>query len=76
MLVTSYFQDERPLTCGDDDPANVGRGDDANLGSIPLRYRDGRGGIDLERVRQEQNQARREAVQWLMHNLVQLWQRR
>lgn len=38
--------------------------------SIPPRYRDGMGGINLDTVKQDQRQARREFVRAMIRNLV------
>lgn len=43
--------------------------------SIPFRYRDGRGGVDLERVRQDQLKARQDAVRTMLQRLKELWHR-
>lgn len=50
--------------------------DDSLLGSIPSRYRDGRGGIDLERVRLDQHEARRQVIQAMIRRIEKLWCRR
>lgn len=41
--------------------------------SIPRRYRDGRGGINLERVRQDQRRARRDLVRAVALRLRAFW---
>ncbi|MBB5321616.1 hypothetical protein [Marinobacter oulmenensis] len=35
--------------------------------TIPRRYRDGRGGINLERVRQDQRRARQQSIRAMIH---------
>ncbi|PCC97981.1 hypothetical protein EAO82_04565 [Halopseudomonas pelagia] len=40
--------------------------------SIPARYQDGRGGIDLEQVRRDQREARRQVLQWVIRRLRRL----
>jgi hypothetical protein len=43
--------------------------EDSFEGAIPLRYRDGHGGIDLEKLRRDQLQARRQAVRAIVRRL-------
>lgn len=43
--------------------------------SIPPRYRDNRGGIDLERVQMDQNEARRQVIQVMVRRIETLWRR-
>lgn len=76
-----YFE-EAQQNCGGITPnrrvgrLEEGRGVDDPLGEpIPCRYRDGRGGIDLERVRRDQLRARREVVCALLERLKAFWHR-
>lgn len=46
--------------------------DDEAPGSIPARYRDRMGGINLERVRRDQRRARLQVVRGLIRHLSQL----
>lgn len=41
--------------------------------AIPPRYRDARGGIDLEQVQRDRQQAKRQVVQAMIRRLKQLW---
>ncbi|WP_138440653.1 MULTISPECIES: hypothetical protein [Marinobacter] len=51
-----------------------GKGAHDPLGeSIPCRYRDGRGGIDLERVRKDRLRARQHAVRAMLRRLTAFW---
>lgn len=43
--------------------------EDSPEGSIPPRYRDGRGGIDLEQVMRDQRAARRQVVRAMIRRL-------
>ncbi len=49
--------------------------DDSREGTIPLRYRNGLGGIDLEQVRRDQLQARRQVVRAMIQRLKNLRRR-
>lgn len=49
--------------------------DDSLSGAIPRRYRDGLGGINIEQVRQDQRQARREVVRGMARRLLELRRR-
>ena len=70
-----YFHDDDPLTRRDDGKVEEGSGGDSLEGTIPLRYRDGVGGIDLEQVRRDQLQARREVVRAIIRRLEKLQRR-
>ncbi len=71
-----YFQGKRPLICREDDEVKEGSVDDSLEGSIPLRYQNGQGGIDLEQVRRDQLQARRQVVRAIIRRLKKLLRRR
>lgn len=43
---------------------------DSRQNSIPSRYKDGRGGIDLEQIRLDQRRARQEVVRALIRRLL------
>ncbi len=65
----NYFHGHNPLAFRENDDVS-GRGVDRLPGnSIPTRYRDGMGGIDLELVRRDQRRARREFVQAMIGRL-------
>ncbi|WP_166254893.1 hypothetical protein [Marinobacter salicampi] len=49
--------------------------DGSPKGTIPNRYRDGLGGINLEQVRQDQRQARRDVVRGMLRRLLNLRRR-
>ncbi|CEP37197.1 MULTISPECIES: hypothetical protein [Halomonadaceae] len=63
------------LPCGDKDGMPKGSADDSLKESIPSRYCDGRGGINLERVRLDQHEARRQVIQSMIRHLQQVWSR-
>lgn len=68
-----HFQQGDPLThSGKDDIEEVST-DDSPIESIPQRYRDGSGGIDLDQVRQDQLRARRQVVQAMLRRLKNSW---
>jgi hypothetical protein len=70
-----HFQQGDPLTdSGKDDIEEVST-DDSPIESIPQRYRDGSGGIDLDQVRQDQLRARRQVVQAMLRRLKNLRRR-
>ncbi|WP_417579299.1 hypothetical protein [Nitrincola sp.] len=60
-----YFQPNESLSCQDNDDLAEASTDDPLKGGIPARYLDERGGIDLERVRLDQREARRQVI-WAM----------
>lgn len=70
-----HFQHGDPLTHSDNDDIEEVSTDDSPIESIPHRYRDGGGGIDLEQVRRDQLRARRQAVQAILRRLNKLWRR-
>ena len=57
------------------DSADAERSHASNLPneSIPARYRDGRGGINLEQVRRDQLRARQEWLRAMARRLKALW---
>lgn len=59
------------------DSANAERSRASNLPneSISARYRDGRGGINLEQVRRDQLRARQEWLRAVVQHLKALWRR-
>ena len=70
------FQIRVSLPRSDNDDMPKGSADDSLKESIPSRYRDGRGGIDLERVRLDQHEARRQVIQAMIRRIEKLWRRR
>ena len=50
-----------------------GRHSDQGGDAIPRRYRDGRGGIDLERVRGDRLRARQRVISAMLRRLRTLW---
>jgi hypothetical protein len=60
----------------DNDAVSEGSADNLLKGSIPSRYRDGRGGVDLERVRLDQQEARRQVIQAMVRRIEKLWRLR
>ncbi len=71
-----YFHGGGPLTRREDGEVEEGSVDDSLEGTIPFRYRDGLGGIDLEQVRLDQLQARRQVVRAMIRRLEKLLRRR
>lgn len=69
------FQQGDPLTHSDNDDMEEVSTNDSPMESIPQRYRDGSGGIDLEQVRQDQLRARRQVVQAMVRRLKNLSRR-
>lgn len=59
----------------DSDNAEKGRASDLPGESIPARYRDGRGGINLEQVRRDQLRARQEWLRAVVQRMKALWGR-
>lgn len=45
---------------------------ESHRSSIPLRYRDGMGGVNLEQVKQDQRRARRDVVRAMIRGLNRL----
>ncbi|MCR8915492.1 hypothetical protein FDP08_00890 [Marinobacter panjinensis] len=75
MLISEqikYFHGGNPLARSDNDDVSGQRLDEPFEGSIPPRYRDGLGGIDLEQVKRDQRRARQELVQAMLHRLGKL----
>ena len=70
------FQRPDSLPSRDNDDMPKGSADDSLKESIPSRYCDGRGGIDLERVQLDQNEARRLVIQAMIRRIEKLWRRR
>ena len=75
MLISDemkYFHGGNPLARGVNDDVTGQRVDESFEGSIPPRYRDGRGGINMEQVQRDQRQARQELVRAMLHRLAKL----
>lgn len=75
MLISEqikYFHSGNPLTRPEHDDVSDQRVDEPIEGSIPPRYRDGRGGINMAQVKRDQRQARQELVQAMLHRLGKL----
>lgn len=71
-----YFHRGSPLSRQENDNLEKASVDESLEGTIPLRYRDGMGGIDLEQVRRDQLQARRQVVRAMIRRLAKLQRRR
>lgn len=71
-----YFHRGSPFTRQENDDLEKASVDDSLEGTIPLRYRDGTGGIDLEQVRRDQLQAQRQVVRAMIQRLAKLRPRR
>lgn len=72
MLISkemTYFNGINPLALRENDEVSDRRIDDSPKSSIPPRYRDGRGGINLEQVKRDQRRARQEFVRALIRRL-------
>jgi outer membrane translocation and assembly module TamA len=72
MLISEeimYFHGGNPLALRDNDDVSAPKTGDSFEGSIPARYRSGMGGVNLEQVKRDQRQARRELVQAIIHRL-------
>ncbi|MCG2581985.1 MAG: hypothetical protein KA296_14025 [Marinobacter sp.] len=68
MLISqemTYFHGSNPIALRDNDDVS----DRLPGSSIPPRYRDGMGGINLEQVRRDQRRARREFVRAMIGRL-------
>ncbi|MDK8465227.1 hypothetical protein [Marinobacter sp. SS13-12] len=75
MLISEeikYFHGGNPLALRDNDDVSAPKTEDSFEGSIPTRYRSGMGGVNLEQVKRDQRQARRELVQAIIHRLSNL----
>lgn len=70
------FQHHGSLPHRDNDDAAEESIDASPKGSIPPRYCDGRGGIDLERVRLDQHEAQRQVIQAMIRRIQKFWSRR
>ena len=75
----SFFEEAQPLNSGipatPDDSNNTATAPVSPLPheSIPARYQDGRGGINLEQVRREQLRARQQWLRALASQLTSWW---
>lgn len=67
------FQYLSTLSQSDNGDVAEGYVDDSTMGKIPSRYQDGRGGIDLERVRLDQHEARRQVIRVMIRRIQKLW---
>ena len=65
-----YFQGGNPSAFRENDDVSVRRTEDSLEGSIPPRYRDGLGGINLEQVKRDQRRARRDFVRAMIRRLT------
>lgn len=75
MLISEemkYFHGGNPIAFRENDDAPGRRVEDSFEGSIPARYRDGMGGIDIEQVKRDQRQARKELVRAMLQRLGNL----
>lgn len=70
------FQGVGVVTRRDNADVEAGRVADSLTGAIASRYRDGLGGIDLQQVRRDQRQARRQVTRAMIRRLEQLWRQR
>ena len=74
-----YFEEAQQYCGGTALNRRVGKQDEGRsvhepIGeSIPCKYQDGRGGIDLHRVRRDQLRARRDAVRSMLRRLTVFW---
>lgn len=78
MLISeemTYFHGGNPIAFRENDDAPGRRVNDSFDGSIPARYRDGMGGIDIEQVKRDQRRARREFVRAMIRRLGTLQRR-
>ncbi|MCG8393214.1 MAG: hypothetical protein MI745_09030 [Pseudomonadales bacterium] len=77
----SVFEEIHPLNAGvpvtRQSSGNAAQGPASNPPSdpIPARYRDGRGGINLEQVRRDQLRARQEWLRAVVRSIKALWGR-
>lgn len=67
-----YFHNGDLLTRRGNDDVEDGNVNDSLEGAIPLRYQDGSQGINLEHVRQDQRQARRQVIRAMIRRLGEL----
>ena len=71
-----YFRGTCPLVARDRDNGEAGDSNAALKLSIPPRYRDGMGGIDLEQVRRDRRRSRNEVMRGAIVQLSRLRRRR
>lgn len=71
-----YLHGAGPLIVRDQDKTEDGYSDAELKVSIPPRYRDGLGGIDLEQVKRDQRRARRKVMRAALDQLGRLRSRR
>lgn len=64
-----------PVALRDSAGTEKGRASKPPNESIPARYRDGRGGINLEQVRRDQLRARQEWLRAVVRSMKALWGR-
>lgn len=71
-----YVHGGNPLARRSDHEVPDRNADDSLEGSIPPRYRDGLGGINLEQVKRDQRRARQAFVRAMLRSLGKRWHRR
>jgi len=72
MLISAektYLRGGNPLAFREHADRNA---KESHRSSIPLRYRDGMGGINLEQVKRDQRRARRDIVRTMIRSLDRL----
>lgn len=72
MLISAektYFNGVNPFTLREKDEVSDRSADDSFEGSIPPRYRNGLGGINIEQVKRDQRRARQEFVRAMIRRL-------
>lgn len=75
MLISeqvAHVHNGNPLAGGGDQNVPDRSANDAPESGIPPRYQDGMGGIDLEKVKRDQRQARRAVVRAMIQSLRRL----
>lgn len=70
-----YVNSGTPVALRDSADAEKGSANNLPNESIPARYRDGRGGINLEQVRRDQLRARQEWLRAVVRRMKALWGR-
>ena len=70
-----YVNSGVPVALRDSANAEKGRANNLPNECIPARYRDGRGGINLEQVRRDQLRARQEWLRGGVRRFKALWGR-
>jgi hypothetical protein len=65
----TYLQGRNMLVRGDNDDASGRRSGASTESSIPARYQNGRGGVNLEQVRRDQRRARQELIRAMIRRL-------